>query len=124
MEPIRKKTLCEALVSPLISVSLLNCKEMKNNYMEGSRSATYGYIEVGKTHKPVKLSIFNPHYNITCFLHNGVHIMIKCPCNVYSLTLHFCIANLGFTGVFIFLLIFALKHRFLLHVRTASVKRF
>ena len=39
-----------------------------------------------------------------------ISIMIKSPCNVYPLTPHFYIVKLGFTGVYIFFLIFALKH--------------
>ena len=49
--------------------------------------------------------------------------MITCPCNVYSLTPHFYIVKLGFTGVYIFL-IFDLKHRLWILVRTASLRRF
>ena len=52
-----------------------------------------------------------------------VDIMITCPCNVYPLTPHFYIVKLGFTGVFIFFLIFALKHRSWVLVRTASLTR-
>ena len=33
------------------------------------------------------------------------------PCNLHPLTPHFYILKLGFTGVYIFFLIFALKHR-------------
>ena len=43
--------------------------------------------------------------------------MITCPCNVYPLTPHFYIVKLRFTGVYI---IFALKHRLRVLVRTAS----
>ena len=50
-------------------------------------------------------------------------IMLTCPCIVYPLTPHFYIVRLGFTGVYIFL-IFALKHRLWVLVRTASVRRF
>ena len=46
--------------------------------------------------------------------------MLTCPCNVYPLTPHFYIAKVGFTGVYIFL-IFALKHRLWVLVRTASL---
>ena len=38
-------------------------------------------------------------------------IRITCPCDLYPLTPHFYIVKLGFTRVFIFFLIFALKHR-------------
>ena len=48
---------------------------------------------------------------------------IICPCNVHPLTPHFHIVKLVFTGVYIFL-IFALKHRLWVLVRTASVRRF
>ena len=51
------------------------------------------------------------------------YIMIKCPCNVYPSTTHFYIVKLGFTGVNIFL-IFALKHRLWVLVRSASMRRF
>ena len=37
--------------------------------------------------------------------------MLTCPCNVDPLTPHFYIVKLGFTGVYNFFLIFALKHR-------------
>ena len=43
------------------------------------------------------------------------------PCNVDPHTPHFYIVKLGFTGVYIFFLIFALKHRLWVLVRTASV---
>ena len=44
-------------------------------------------------------------------------IMLTCPCIVYPLMPHFYIVKLGFTGVYIFL-IFALKHRLWVLVRT------
>ena len=47
--------------------------------------------------------------------------MITCPCNVHPLTPHFYIGKLRFTRVFIFFLIFALKHRLWVLVRTASL---
>ena len=50
--------------------------------------------------------------------------MITCPCNVHPLTPHFYMVKLGFTGVYIFFLIFALKHKSWVLVRTASVRRF
>ena len=50
-------------------------------------------------------------------------IRITYPCNVHLFTPHFYIVKLGFTGVYIFL-IFALKHRLWVLVRTASVRRF
>ena len=53
----------------------------------------------------------------------SIYIMITCPCNVYPLTPHFYIVKLGLTGVYIFL-IFALKHRLWVLVRTASLRRF
>ena len=43
------------------------------------------------------------------------------PCNEHPLKPHFYIVKLGFTGVFIFL-IFALKHRLWVLVRTASLR--
>ena len=49
--------------------------------------------------------------------------MITCPCNEHPLPPHFYIVKLGFRGVFIFL-IFALKHRLWVLVRTASPRRF
>ena len=49
-----------------------------------------------------------------------VYIRITRPCNVYPLTHHFYIAKLGFTGVFVIFLIFALKHRLWELVRTSS----
>ena len=55
------------------------------------------------------------------FLEFTLTIMQTSPCNEYPLTPHFYIVKLGFTGVYIFFLIFALKHRSLVHVRTASL---
>ena len=49
--------------------------------------------------------------------------MLTCPCNVDPLSSHFYIVKLGFTRVYIFL-IFALKHRLWVLVRTASLRRF
>ena len=46
-------------------------------------------------------------------------IRLTCPCNVHPLSPHFYIVKLGFTGVYIFFLIFALKHRVWVLVRTA-----
>ena len=51
-------------------------------------------------------------------------IRITCPCDLYPLTPHFYIVKLGFTGVYIFFLIFALKHRLWVLVSTASMRRF
>ena len=48
-------------------------------------------------------------------------IMQTSPCYEYPLTPHFYIVKLGFTGVY---LIFALKHRLWVHVRTASLRGF
>ena len=48
--------------------------------------------------------------------------MLTCPCDLYPLTPHFYIVKLGFTGVYIFFLIFALKHRLWVLVRTASLR--
>ena len=49
-------------------------------------------------------------------------ITLLCPSNVDPLTPHFYIVKLVFTGVYIFFLIFALKHRLWVLVRTASLK--
>ena len=38
-------------------------------------------------------------------------IMLTCPCNVHPLSPHFYIVKLGFTGVYIIFLIFALNHK-------------
>ena len=46
--------------------------------------------------------------------------MITCPCIVYPFTPHFYTVKLGFI-VYIFFLIFALKHRLWVLVRIASV---
>ena len=51
----------------------------------------------------------------------GEHIMLTCPCNVDPLTPHFYIVKLGFTWIYI---IFALKHRLWVLVKTASMKMF
>ena len=48
-------------------------------------------------------------------------IMQTCPCNEHPLTPHFYIVKLGFTGVYIIFLFFALKHRLWVLVRTASI---
>ena len=58
------------------------------------------------------------------FLEFTLTIMQTSPYNEYPLTPHFYIVKLGFTGVYIFFLIFALKHRSWVLVRTASVRRF
>ena len=50
---------------------------------------------------------------------NYHHIRITRPCDLYPLTPHFYIVKLGCTGVYIFL-IFALKHRLWVLIRTAS----
>ena len=50
--------------------------------------------------------------------------MITSPCNEHPLTAHFYIVKLGLTGVYIIFLIFALKHRLWVLVRTASLRRF
>ena len=47
-------------------------------------------------------------------------IMLTSPCNVDTFTPHFYIVNFGFTGVYIILL-FNLKHRMWVLVRTASM---
>ena len=46
------------------------------------------------------------------------------PCNEFPFTPHFYIVKLGFTGVYIIFLIFALKHRLWVLVGTASLRRF
>ena len=58
------------------------------------------------------------------FLEFTLTIMQTRPYNENPLTPHFYIVKLGFTGVCIFFLIFALKHRSWVLVRTASVRRF
>ena len=50
-------------------------------------------------------------------------IMLTCPCNVDPLTPHFYIVKLGFTGGIHYFLIFVLKHRLWVLVRTASLRR-
>ena len=55
-------------------------------------------------------AIFGPNSNI----------MLTCPCNEYPLTPHFYIVKLGFT----FFLIFALKHRLWVLVKTVLLSRF
>ena len=52
-----------------------------------------------------------------------LYIRITCPCDLYPITPHSYIVRLRCTGVYIFL-IFALKHRLWVLVRTASVRRF
>ena len=52
------------------------------------------------------------------FLKFTLTIMQTSPCNEYPLTPHFYQVKLGFTGVYIFFLIFALKHRSWVLVRT------
>ena len=46
------------------------------------------------------------------------------PCNDHPLTPHFYIVKLGLTGVYMFFLIFAIKHILWVLVRTASMRRF
>ena len=53
-----------------------------------------------------------------------LNIRKTCPCNEHPLTPHFYKGKVGFTGVYIFFLIFALKHRSWVLVRTASLRRF
>ena len=53
---------------------------------------------------------------------NPNHIMLTSPCIVYPLTPHFYIVKLGLTGVYNFFLIFVLKHRLWVLVRTASLR--
>ena len=52
-----------------------------------------------------------------------MRITLTSPCNVNPLASHFYIVKLGFTGVYIIFLIFALKHRLWVLVRTASVSK-
>ena len=64
-------------------------------------------------------------YNERGLFYTGVfNIMITCPCNEYPLTPHFNIVKLGFTGVYIIFLFFALKHILWVLVRTASLRQF
>ena len=58
------------------------------------------------------------------FLFSSIEHHEKSPCNEHSLTPHFYIIKLGFTGVYIFFFFFALKHRLWVLVRTASLRRF
>ena len=51
---------------------------------------------------------------------NNCFITKTCLYNVYPLKPHFYIVKLGFTGVYIIVLISALKHRLWVLVRTAS----
>ena len=51
------------------------------------------------------------------------NIMKTCLYNFDPLKPHFYIVKLGFTGVYIILLISAQKHRLWVHVRTASSSR-
>ena len=50
--------------------------------------------------------------------------MLTCSCNVDPLTPRSYIVKLGFTGVYIVFLIFALIHRLWVLVRNASLKWF
>ena len=54
----------------------------------------------------------------------SVYIMLKSLYNVDPLTHHFYIVKLGFIGINIFILIFALKHRLWVLVRTVSMRQF
>ena len=54
----------------------------------------------------------------------GHHVRITYPCDLYPLTPHLYIVKLGCTGVYIFFLFFALKHRLWVLIRTASMRRF
>ena len=51
-------------------------------------------------------------------------ILETCPCNEHPLTPNFYLGRLGFTRVLDYFLIFALKHRSWVLVRTASARRF
>ena len=59
---------------------------------------------------------------VHCF--SNTFIMETCPCNEHPLTPHFYIVKLGCTGYTFFFLIFALKHRLCVLIRTASMRRF
>ena len=64
----------------------------------------------------------NSNYCFIVFYHCLlITIRITCPCDLYPLTLHLYIVKLGLTGEYI---IFALKHRLWVLVRTASLRRF
>ena len=56
-----------------------------------------------------------------CSLSVSSNIMITCPCDSHPLTPHFYIVKLGFTGVYIFFLIFAPKHRLWVRVRVPTI---
>ena len=59
--------------------------------------------------------------SVAALQNRKANIMITCPCKEDSLTSHFYIVKLGFTGVFNFFLSFALKHRLWVLIRTASM---
>ena len=74
----------------------------------------------------------------TCLLQANIHrftdsvsiarvqpadIRITCPCDLYPFTPRFYIVKLGCTGVYI-LVIFSIKHRLWVLIRTASMRRF
>ena len=64
---------------------------------------------------------------LLCWGQKPVAIMQTCPGNEHPLTRltpHFYIVKLGCTGVYIFFLIFALKHRLWVLVKTASLRQF
>ena len=50
--------------------------------------------------------------------------MKTCPCNEHPLAPHFYMVKVGLTGVYMFYLFFALKHRSWVLIRTASVRWF
>ena len=52
------------------------------------------------------------------------YIMLTCLSNLHPLAPHLFIVKLGFTGVYIFFIIFALKHRLWVLVRTTSLRQF
>ena len=45
------------------------------------------------------------------FREGSLYITKTCLCNVYPLEPHFYIAKMGYAGVYLFFLFFALKHR-------------
>ena len=58
-----------------------------------------------------------------CCSFSFIYIRLTCPCKEDPLTPKFYIVKLEFTGVYIIFLIFALKHRLCVLVRTASLRQ-
>ena len=65
-------------------------------------------------------NFYNHFYMI--FLNRDPNITKTSPCNEHPLTSHFYIVKLGFTGVYMIFLFFALKQRLWVLVRTASLR--